>query len=396
MRVAALVAFAILLPVQEPADISRWIADLGHEEPARRDAAQAHLLKAGEKALPELRRALTSKDAEVVARLRAIIDEAERPGREREHDAQRRPRQLSLVTLDLAKSKLSLVLAAIEKESPVRFKSVYIIDPDVSVIAKDAPLRKVLDSIEDQIDAAIRVNPEGVYVVSPGRPSRNPRLYLPGATLEFTTRPAKVGDKVVGRRIQVSEEGTSRPSLGAWEAFGADGKARDVEICEVCGPKLILVRGDPKAELKIRTRSSFVWTSPYELGVTNPELSQSFKVGGFTVTYRFPNVTITSHEDVPSELFPHATLSGESQRGVGISLSFDVTFEKLQRTPDPEGWCDCPRGPKPPVVKTPATRRSSVGTTYEHNRAGDFESMKVLFYKPIQESFEGEVVIPAE
>jgi len=334
----------------------------------------------------------------VSMRARVIIHEIERPEREREHDALMRVRQLALLTVDFKDAKLSEVLASIEKQTGYGFRSSFKGDPGVTVAAKDAPVQKVLDAIEDQIEGSIRLGKVGVYEVSPGKFLRKPRLYLPGATLEFNARPAKASGKVVGRVVKVTSHGASDPTFGPWEVFGADGKPRVVNSCENCGPRMFLVRGDPEAELRIRTRSRFVWRSPYELEVAKPEIPQSFRVGAYTIAYEFPKVSITAAEPVPTRLFAHAELRGRLKegKGVGISLEWVGGFGVGAAKKDPEVWCDCPEGPLPAAAKTDPVMRSSDHSKYERNASHDFESMKVLFYKPLEEAFEGEVVIPAD
>jgi hypothetical protein len=191
VRLAAISALAFLLPVQESSEFSKWIEDLRHDDLARRDYAQAVLLKSGEKALPELKKALASKDAEFVVRLRSIIEEIERPGRERLHDGQERKRVLKLCTVDFKDERAPDVLEKLKQllDTVILGK----VDPEarVTLSAKDETLRKILDAIEDQAKCTIR-NEEGMWRAQATPAPRLPRAYVPGSWLDLTCTPMKV------------------------------------------------------------------------------------------------------------------------------------------------------------------------------------------------------------
>lgn len=76
----AVLALAAGLSAQLPAvpEVDRLIDELGNDEFARRESASAALRQWGELALPALRRALTSKSAEVVQRAGELVDDLER------------------------------------------------------------------------------------------------------------------------------------------------------------------------------------------------------------------------------------------------------------------------------------------------------------------------------
>jgi hypothetical protein len=67
-------------PPATRAEIDAWISQLADDRPEERDAAAAHLRKAGTNAIPILRQALAeSKDPEVRARLHGILSEVDLP-----------------------------------------------------------------------------------------------------------------------------------------------------------------------------------------------------------------------------------------------------------------------------------------------------------------------------
>jgi hypothetical protein len=399
MRVVALMACALLLPVQESSEVSKWIEDLGHDEVARRDAAQAQLLKAGEKALPVLRKSMATPDSEKVARLKWIIEEIERPGRERLHDAAQRASQLRIVTIDVKNALLAEALASLERQGPTRIKSYLKDERRVTLSFKDAPLDRCLDAIEDQIDVSIRLSSDsGMYEVTRSRVSRRPRGYTPGVTFTLSTRPFEVGDAVNGIRVKVNPTGPAEAFIESWEAVGRDGKPCKVSRCPPCGPQLGLVE-IPTEQFRIRLKGRVVWHSRYEFAVADPTVPQAFRVGTTTVSYEFPKVALTGSERVEIYRFPYASLAGVWKEGRKpddrIGGVFGLGMGPAGRKRAEGVWCDCPAGakvePKPPEL---ISSREFSG--YTGAAASDFESMKVIVHRPIEEPFETEIDVSTE
>jgi hypothetical protein len=392
---AAIVAFAYLLPVQESSEFSKWIAELRHDDLARRDYAQAVLLKSGEKALPELKKALASKDAEFVVRLRSIIEEIERPGRERLHDGQERKRVLKLCTVDFKDERAPDVLEKLKLllDTVILGK----VDPEarITLSAKDETLRKILDAIEDQAKCTIR-NEEGMWRVQATRAPRLPRAYVPGSWLDLTCTPMKVDGKAKGIRIKAAVEGSSHPFIETWEARGKDGTPRPVSRCKSCGPLYAFVETGGE-ELRLRLTGKLQWNSVYDLPVADPRVAQDFRVALFQIRYEFPKILVTAPEPVEHHRFPSAYLLGrwkEGRRPYSTLRRHGTILTEKKRKPD--GWCDCVADELKvdvPTIKPLTARETSddFGAA-----AGHFESMKVIFLKPIQEPFDTEVVIPAE
>ena len=69
-----ILALLLVWPAQD-AQIEKWIEQLGSEKYKVRESATAHLKKAGKAAVPALKKAAGSKDFEVSARARLILNE---------------------------------------------------------------------------------------------------------------------------------------------------------------------------------------------------------------------------------------------------------------------------------------------------------------------------------
>jgi len=392
MRSLALLMFCLVL--QQDSEIDRWIADLGHDEIERRDAAQAQLLKAGEKALPELRKALDSKDAAKAARVKSLIFQIDRPERERHHDALERRRVLNLHTVDFKNAKAADVLKQLTNAN---FAGE--IDPEarITLSAKEETLRKILDAIEVQAKCTILYK-EGACEVTPSKSPRKPRAYVPGAWLDLTCTPIDVDGKAKGVRIKAKLEGMSSVFIETWEARGKDGTSRPVARCEPCGPYYAFVETGGE-ELRLRLKGRLQWNSHYELKVANPEFAETFHVGSYVIQYEYPKLRVTPPEPLELYRFLYAELVGTYKEGrapdsgTPVTITFPPRPEKVR---EPGQWCDCGPGPKPaPPVRKLLEFREYRGI-YGSQPASDFASMKIAIRKPIQEPFDTEVVVPME
>ncbi|HKS17169.1 MAG TPA: hypothetical protein VJU16_07635, partial [Planctomycetota bacterium] len=110
---------------------------------------------AGEVILPALKRALSSGTHEGSPAARHTLERIERAVREGAHDARERRRSLKLITFDDETKTLGSVLQAIEAELGYTFESKLDLGRKVRVGGADQPLRRVLDSIERQLDVTI-------------------------------------------------------------------------------------------------------------------------------------------------------------------------------------------------------------------------------------------------
>jgi hypothetical protein len=396
-RMAPLLIALVLF--QDDGEIARWIDDLGHEELARREAAQARLLKCGAKALPALKKALESEDPEKIARVLKITGEIERLGREKEHDARERLLNLELVTVGFAEGELSDVLAAVARQLRIKFDSSVEGPKPVRVPETELPLQQLLDSLELQLDIKfIRDAKSGrTFKVSDGRYLHPPRHYLRGTTLEFTTKEYRVDGKLQGWRLEARNVGPAWAGIESAEIKGPDGSARQIELCGECGPGLIFIRGDKPEELRVRLRGGVLWSSRYELNVANPEVAQTFRVGSYQVHYEFPRVRITTSTPTDSSLFASGDLEGtwkaDSDRD---TMGFGGRFAKVGGTP--KGWCKCKEGPTPVVPVGPRLITEDVTSkwSYEKVLPSAFKSMKVIVKKRFMEPFDGETVVPVD
>ena len=398
----SLALLILCLGFQQDSEIDRWIADLGHDEIERRDQAERGLIKAGEKVLPSLKASLKSAPESHAARLRAVIEEIERPSREKEHDALQRPLALRLATIQVKDATLSSVLASLEKQLGRKFDSHLKEERQLTLDFKDAPYRRCLDAIEDQLEASIREWKGGSALeVRDGRFLRNPRGYGPGVTLQFSARPYSKEGKFVGTRLKVQDlEGTS-PWIQRWDVCDTAGKPIAVETCKTCGPMLALVKGAEGQELRVKLKGGVTWESPYGFKVADPTVSQSFRVGTYTATYEFPKVSVTSPVEVPQGQFARAGLRGTYKEGHGPNRDGRLggRFGGRIGERDPGVWCDCgPVRPVVVVVEVGPTLKSKEYEEYEYRNyePSDFQSMNVVIYKRFEEPFEVEAVIKPE
>ncbi|HKS17170.1 MAG TPA: hypothetical protein VJU16_07640 [Planctomycetota bacterium] len=392
----------ILCLAFQDSEVDRWIADLVHDEIVMRDQAERGLIKSGEKVLASLKASLKTAPEAHAARVRAVIEEIERPGREKEHDARRRPMALRLVTIQVKDATLTSVLASLEKQLGLKFESHLKEERRVTLDFKDAPYRRCIDAIEDQLEASIREWEGGTALeVRDGRFLRSPRGYGPGVTLQFSARPYSKEGKFTGTRLKVRDlEGTS-PWIQGWDVRDTAGKPIVVETCKSCGPMLALVKCAEGQELRVKIKGSVCWESLYEFKVADPAVSQSFRVGTYTATYEFPRVSVTSAVEVPRGQFARAGLRGTYKEGHGPNRDrrFGGRFGGRIGERDPGVWCDCgPAGPVVVVVEVGPTLKSKEYEEYEYRdyEPSDFQSMDVVIYKRFEEPFEVEAVIPAD
>ena len=88
------------LAVPQEGAIDRLVRDLGDAEPAVREEATRKLERLGSRPLEALRRARSSADAEIRARVAPLILHAEREAAQEEREKAARPKQLNLLAAD--------------------------------------------------------------------------------------------------------------------------------------------------------------------------------------------------------------------------------------------------------------------------------------------------------
>lgn len=131
------------LTAQERDPLDRHIADLGDDRATVRETALQALLAAGPPAIPRLRRALESQDAEVRQRASSILGELERDEKLADVMQARTP-----VTLSLEGATFAQALEEVSRRTGLKFEGVVTL-PDRAVTASftRAPVMQVLDGL---------------------------------------------------------------------------------------------------------------------------------------------------------------------------------------------------------------------------------------------------------
>jgi len=395
----ALLAFT-LAGFQDDSQIEKWISELVHADPAQRAAAEKSLIKAGTKALPALKKAFEAKTAGLAERAKAVAAEIERLEFEKQHDAAQRPRRLEIVTLQLKDAPLSEALKVLGGQVDSTFHSTIDAKSKLTIDVKDVPLRKCLDQMEDLLKATI-VSRNNWHRVSKEPPSRKKRAYVPGATFEFSLTPFKPDDQQVGYCLTTEQTGTAATVfVDSIEALDSQKGAVKVERCGRCNPRFALLRTDKPGPFTVKFKGRLAWESPYDLPVTDVAKSQDFKVGTFAMKYEWPQVKWTSSEPVPQHLIGRAefaaklkkqfqTPGGTGAMGIGVV------------PPAPRAskmWCACANGPAPlpPTQPVMVSAGSYYEAAFRARKPDQFESLKIRFYKGIEETFEAEAVVTPE
>lgn len=169
-------ALALLL---QNADIDRWIADLGAEDAAMREAATENLKRAGKDAEPALRKAAESKDLEIAGRAKAILAALEPPPlvkAEREASAPVRERLKGKITLSLKDVEVGEAVVMVSQFGEIPFHvSPSVRRKQVSVEAQDVALEEALGRLLGGLNVTVF---HGIVWV---RPADAPAA-LPGPT----------------------------------------------------------------------------------------------------------------------------------------------------------------------------------------------------------------------
>jgi hypothetical protein len=394
--VAALVfAGAATISVQDDAQINGWIADLMHSDPAKRAEAEKSLVKAGPKALPALKLATESKTTELATRAKAVVAEIERIEFEKKHDATQRPRRLEIVTLQVKDATLGDVLKALGQQVDSTFHATVDAKQKLTIDVKDVPVRKCLDQIEEALKATV-VSKYNWHRVQAGAPAKRKRAYAPGATFDFSLEPFKVGDAQVGWAMAIEQTGTATVVVESIEVADAQKSKVEVQRCGRCAPRYSLLKTDKKGPFTVKLKGRLVWESPYEQPLIDPAKPQAFKVGTFAIKYEWPKVTWTSSEPVAARLIGRAELAGKLKNQPKSPGSGAMGVGIVPPPPRaPNTWCACPAGPSPmpPAQEIKLTSGSYYEAAFRTLKPEVFESMKVRFFKGIEEAFEAEAVV---
>jgi hypothetical protein len=394
-RILALTAAAVA-GFQDDAEFGRLIADLIHADPGTRAKAEQALLKAGPKALPALKAAFESKNPEIVARAKTVAAEIERIEFEKQYDASQRPRRLEIVTLQLKDAPLSEALKVLGGQVDSTFHTT--IDPKqkLTIDVKDVPVRKCLDQMEDLLKATI-VSKYTWHKVVAGPATRKKRAYLPGVTFEFSLVPFKAEGRPGGWILQGEQMGTAAIGVDSFEVADRQKTAVPIERCGRCGLRFTLLKTEDKGPFTVRLKGRLVWESPYALQVADPAKPQDFKVGTFAIKYEWPKVTWTAAEPVPEPLAGRAELEGKLKKQFqpkGPPTAMGVSSVPPEPRPA-HAWCACVAGPTPMPPKNAARANGGSYTenAYRNRKPDQFDSLKVRFFKGIEEAFETEIQV---
>ena len=395
---AVLLAAVALLGFQEQVEIDRWIADLVHTDPAARKKAEKSLIKAGEKALPALKMAFESKTPDLATRAKFVASEIERLESEKKYDAQQRPRRLEIVTLQLKDAPLSDALKALGAQVDSTFYSTIDTKQKLTIDAANVPLRKCLDQMEDLLKSTI-VSKMNWHRVNKGPATRKTRAYVPGATFEFSLEKFPKDGNPDGWSLTIDQSGTATVFVDSIEAVDAQKAPVVVERCGRCSPHFVHLKTEKGAPFTVRLKGRLVWDNPYDFGVPDPAKTHEARVGTFAIKYEFPKVTWTAEEPVPQPLAGRAALIGKLKKQAGaqgpsgpMGVSVVPPLERFANS-----WCSCSAGPTalPDAKPVLVSGGSHFETTMQSRKPDQFESMKVRFFKAIEEPFEAEAVIPA-
>ena len=392
IRLAILLALVGLGLRQEESDIVRWIADLAHEEIARREEASKRLMAAGESILPQLQKLIDSGRFSENLLARDRLKLVERTIRETFHDARERPRKLRLVTFEDGEMRLGDVLATIERAGPVTISSD--LDPDrrVRVGGKDVPVRAALDDLERQLDVTIEPvkGSRNRHEIKPGRRDRGPQVQGPGASFRVQKTPWIDEDKFEGWVI-AAELGDWRCQVMSLDVRDAAGTPLKTESCDVCGPVQTKVLTKVKGDLRIRWRVQVQWTSDYVFTVDDPARRQEFRVGAWNIQYEFLKAKVDGTVKIETRVGEEFELRVKTAKGGAFGTSSSVLHEAWRRVPH-SPWC-------PWVKKESYFSEETLALDWlDANSEGklkpaDVASVEIRFSKPMVETFERELLL---
>ncbi|HKS17172.1 MAG TPA: hypothetical protein VJU16_07650, partial [Planctomycetota bacterium] len=270
----------------------------------------------------------------------------------------------------------------------------------LTIDVKDVPLRKCLDQMEDLLKATI-VSRLNWHRVSKEPPSRKKRAYTPGATFECTLSPFKPDDQPGGWCLTTEQTGTAATVVvDAIEVQDSQKGAVKVERCGRCGPRYALLRTEKPGPFTVKFKGRLVWESPYDLQVTDIAKGQDFKVGPFAIKYEWPQVKWVSSEPVPQQLIGRVEFSGKLKKqfqGPGGAGAMGIGIVP----PPPRAakmWCACANGPAPlpPTQPVMIGQGSYYEAAFRARKPDQFETLKIRFYKGLEETFEAEAVVSPE
>ena len=393
---AVLLAAVALLGFQEQVDLDRWIADLINVDAGVRAKAEKALIKAGQKALAALKQASESKTPELATRAKFVISEIERIEYEKKYDAQQRPRRLEIVTLQIKDAPLADALKALGAHVDSTFHSSLDPKQKLTIDVSNVPLRKCLDQMEDLLKATI-VSKMNYHRLSKGAATRKKRAYVPGATFEFSLAKFQKDGNPDGWCLTTDQTGTATVFVDSFEAFDAQKAPVTVELCGRCSPRFVHFKTDKPGPFTVRVKGRLVWENPYDFGIPDPSKPSDSRVGPFVLKYEWPKVAWTSEEPVPQQIVGRADLLAKLKKelqgpggGGQMGVSVNPPAERFANS-----WCSCSAGAMPwaPAKPVLVGGGNHFETSLQSRKPDQLESLKLRFFKGIEETFEAEAVV---
>ncbi|HKS17171.1 MAG TPA: hypothetical protein VJU16_07645 [Planctomycetota bacterium] len=325
---------------------------------------------------------------------------AARLERERKHDESQRARRLGLVTLQLKSATRKEAIKAICSQSDVAVitseKESFDDYLRVNLDVKDMPLRQCMDLIEDQLKLRLEHHSQSSYEAKATPPTRKPRTHLPGVTLEVVASRFRPDD-ASGWSLSVKRLSHHFSQVDAVELWDSKNVVHPLERCGRCSPHYFLLKTASPGPFKVKVKGRLRWESHYEFKLADPTKGQIFKVGDFNIEYVYPKLTWKLDKPVQGHMSGRAEIDGvlkKEFRSGGVYDTLGVGGVSYRGRAD-KSWCRCKEGPAPVVASDP---KLISGGRYsdEGFRLEQYESLKVLFFKPIEEPFEAVMDVATE
>jgi len=325
---------------------------------------------------------------------------AARLEREKRLDVSQRSRRLGIVTLQLKSATRDEAITALCAQSDV---TVIMSDKEkfdeslrVTLDVKNLPVRQCMDLIEDQLKLKLEHIVQDSYAAKAMAPARKPRTYLQGVTLEVSATRFKPDD-ASGWSLSVKRMSHHFSLVDAVDVCDSKGVWIPLDRCGRCSPDYFLLKTASPGPFKAKVKGRLRWESHYEFKLADPAKEQIFKVGDFNIEWVFPKLTWSLNKPVPGHMSGRAELDGvlkKEFRNPGVYDTLGVGRVSYPSRAD-RSWCRCKEGPAP-VVASEAKLISGGRCSEGGFRVEQFESMKVRFFKPIEEAFEADIDVVTE
>ncbi len=332
MAAMVLIGWSLLgLGVQDPSELDRLIRSLGAEGVEEREKAQDRLTAIGLSALPALKEAAREGVGERASRARAALAEIERLEADREVDRRERARRLGL------------------RRGPEQLEK------------EKKPESKVVDGLRFDWFAVRREGHLALWTFTDDYLSEDPDLN-------------EIRYEVI-------------------EAKDAAGKLLDIERCDVCSPRIVLLR-ETAGPVSVRIRGTHVWFSRRLLVFDPPKNGDRRRVSDFAFELAWPEIRATCARPWPASIWAKS----------GKTFEYDVREGVDRRQDDFIGaggggggrfgigrWCKCST-PKPWVDRPlpPGLGKATIQGDSDSQRLdlGDVKIIRYRFKKPVLETFE--------